>query len=710
MASSRSSSVFPGDQLSVGCWGADASAVAFGAEVGERAVLTGGEVRFGSPPSVQGRKALAEFCCAVAVWRSGNVVEWRDQLRQLAVGSGRSHLSGSSGSSMIGFDSGNGSRVAVPRREGYAPLREYAALGDGRTVALLARDGSVDWLTMPDLDSPTVFGAVLDARRGGCFALEPEPPYQVNRRYLPDTNVAETTFTTAEGAVRVTDALTLPGTALAPTRELVRKVEGLSGAVPVRWHVQPRFGYGTADPRIDRRAGVPIASAGTDAVAVCTWGAGEPVCTGAAIEGGFEIRMGSQAELALSFAHEEPLVVPARSECAARLEETGRRWRAWLRDRSGAGPWQEAVTRSALALKLLVFAPSGAVAAAATSSLPEEIGGGRNWDYRFSWLRDSVFTLDAFLSLGCPGEAQAYFWWLMHATQLTEPRLRPLYRLDGGVRAPERALALEGYRGSAPVRAGNAAAEQLQLDIYGELLQTAWAYATASGQLDADIARRLARVADFVCANWRRADAGIWEVRSEPQHFTQSKMMCWIALDRALRLAERGLLSHRHARAWRREQDAIEVFIETRCASEDQDSYVRSAGVEEVDVSVLLGLLRGYASPQHPRMRGTIQAIRRDLARGPFVYRYGGDDGLQGTEGAFVACSFWLAEALARSGHLEEAAELMDELVGLANDVGLYSEEIDPTTGDFLGNMPQGLTHLALISAACAITERAMTS
>ncbi|MEV0054935.1 glycoside hydrolase family 15 protein [Saccharopolyspora shandongensis] len=609
---------------------------------------------------------------------------------------------------MIGSDLGNGSRVVVPRREGYAPLRDYAALGDGRTVALLARDGSVDWLTVPDLDSPTVFGAVLDARRGGSFALEPELPYQVSRRYLPSTNVVETTFATAEGAVRVTDALTLPGTALTPTRELVRKVEGLSGAVPMRWCVQPRFGYGTAGLRIKRRADVPVASAGTDAVAVCTWGAGEPVCSGAEIAGAFEIRMGSQADLALSFAHQEPLVVPARSECAARLEETGHQWRAWLRDRSGAGRWQEAVTRSALALKLLVFAPSGAVAAAATSSLPEEIGGGRNWDYRFSWLRDSAFTLDAFLALGCPDEAQAYFWWLMHATQFTEPRLRPLYRLDGGVRAPEHVLALAGYRGSAPVRVGNAAVEQLQLDTYGELLQTAWLYAMAAGRLDADIARRLARVADFVCASWRQADAGIWEVRSAPQHFTQSKMMCWIALDRALRLAERGLLSRRHARAWRREQVAIEDFIETRCLSEDRSSYVRSAGAEDVDVSVLLGLLRGYGSPQHSRLHGTIEAIRRDLARGPFVYRYGGDDGLQGTEGAFVACSFWLAEAIARCGHVEEAAELMDQLVGLANGVGLYSEEIDPATGEFLGNMPQGLTHLALISAACAITEQAV--
>ncbi|UGY92009.1 glycoside hydrolase family 15 protein [Streptomyces gobiensis] len=591
-------------------------------------------------------------------------------------------------------------------RDGYAPLRDYAAIGDGRTVALVARDGSVDWLAVPDLDSETVFAAVLDAQRGGRFVLEPAVAYGVDRRYLPGTNVLETTFTTDLGVVRVTDAMTLPDpTGLTPVRELQRRVEGLAGNVPMRWSVTPGFGYGARTLRMSRRSGVPVASCGADALAVCTWEAGEPHCTQDAVSGRFETRPGSRALIALCFAHQDPLVFPTRAECEARLDHTCAVWRRWLDGRACHGPWRQAVERSALALKLLVFAPSGAVAAAATSSLPEHIGGVRNWDYRFSWIRDSAFTLDAFLELDCPHEAQAYFWWLMHATQLTHPRLRVLYRLDGGARAPERVLPLEGYRGSSPVRTGNAAGSQLQLDTYGELLQLTWLYASATGRLDADIARRVAGMADLVCRTWQAPDAGIWEVRSQPRHFTQSKMMCWVALDRAIRLADRELIPQRHADRWRREREAIREFVETRCFSDRKGSYVRAAGSQELDASLLVGLLHGYAGPDQPRMLGTIEAIRRELAHGPFVHRYSGEDGLPGTEGAFLACSFWLAECLARCGRRDQAADLMNELVGLANDIGLYSEEIDPSTGAFLGNMPQALSHLALIRTACAINE-----
>ncbi|RNL71227.1 glycoside hydrolase family 15 protein [Streptomyces sp. I6] len=592
------------------------------------------------------------------------------------------------------------------RRDGYAPLRDYAAIGDGRTVALVARDGAVDWLTVPDLDSETVFAAVLDARRGGRFTLEPAVAYGVDRRYVPATNVLETTFTTARGVVRVTDAMTLPKAGLTPVRELLRRVEGLSGSVPMAWNVVPGFCYGTRAPRIGRRADVPVASAGASACAVRTWDAGEPRCARDAISGRFETRAGSRALIALCFAHQDPLVFPTRAECEERLEHTCSVWRGWVNGRTCRGPWKQAVERSALALKLLVFAPSAAIAAAATSALPEQIGGVRNWDYRFSWIRDSAFTLNALLDLGCPDDAHAYLWWLMHATQLTHPRLRVLYRLDGGARAPERTLPLEGYRGSAPVRVGNDAAGQLQLDIYGELLQTVWLHTAATGRLDADIARRVAGIADLVCRTWREPDAGIWEVRSSPQQFTHSKMMCWVALDRSVRLADRGVIRNRHAGRWRRERRAIREFVETRCFSERRNSYVRAAGGHELDAGLLLGLLHGYADPDQPRLGGTIEAVRDELAHGPFVRRYTGEDGLPGSEGAFLACSFWLAECLARCGRQDEAAELMDRLVALANDVGLYSEEIDPATGEFLGNMPQALSHLALISAACAIGGR----
>jgi GH15 family glucan-1,4-alpha-glucosidase len=291
----------------------------------------------------------------------------------------------------------------------------------------------------------------------------------------------------------------------------------------------------------------------------------------------------------------------------------------------------------------------------------------------------------------------------MHASQLTHPHLRVLYRLDGGARAPERKLSLHGYRGSQPVRAGNAAAGQRQLDTYGELLQTAWLYANTGHRIDRDIARRLAEAADLVCAIWREPDAGIWEVRSEQRHFTQSKMMCWIALDRAGELADRGLLPDRHVKRWRREAEAIREFIETRCFSVEKHSYVRSADSDELDASVLLGVLFFYGDARSDRWSGTIEAVRRELGDGPFVRRYTGGDGLAGSEGAFLACSFWLVESLARAGRVEVAVELMDELVGLANDVGLYAEEIEPVSGAFLGNFPQGLSHLALISAALAL-------
>ncbi|MFF9864668.1 glycoside hydrolase family 15 protein [Streptomyces sp. NPDC013953] len=591
----------------------------------------------------------------------------------------------------------------VPRTGGYVPLRDYAVIGDGRSAALIARDGAVDWIGLPDLDSPAVFGAVLDADRGGRFLLEPAVPHRSERRYLPDTNVLETTFVTPHGTVRVTDALTLRDeVALAPMRELLRRVDGVSGTVPMRWSVRPRFGYGTRTTRLVRRAGVPVATAGTDALAVCAWDAGEPVIEADAISGGFPAVPGRSALIAMPFAHQEPLVLPARAECEARLERTCAAWRRWAAARLPTGRWHQAVMRSLLTLKMLVFAPSGAVAAAVTTSLPEHLGGERNWDYRFSWVRDSAFTLAAFLRLGCPAEAHAYFWWLMHASQLTHPRLQVLYRLDGGTRTREETLPWEGYRGSSPVRTGNAAAGQTQLDTYGELLQTAWLYARATGSLDVDVSRRLAEVADLVCATWQEPDSGIWEVRSEPRHFTQSKMMCWVALDRAADLAGRRLIPDRNLARWNAARHEIATFVETRCVSPRRRCYVRSAGSEDLDAAVLLGHLHGYEGDVH-RVGATITAVEQELRHGPFVDRYSGEDGLRGSEGAFLACSFWLAESLARAGRPAQAIDLMDELVSLANDVGLYGEEIDPATGDFLGNLPQGLSHLALISAACAL-------
>jgi GH15 family glucan-1,4-alpha-glucosidase len=591
------------------------------------------------------------------------------------------------------------------RVRGYAPIRDYAAIGDGRTVALVAGDGSIDWLPFPALDSPSVFGAILDSKAGGRFAFHPEVPFTAERRYLPDTNVLETTFVTDEGTVRLTDALTIPLGPLGPFMELQRRIEGRSGSVPMHWSVEPRFGYASRRARCSRRGTVLVFESEADAVAVISDQAGSPESGDEQIEARFEVHAGTEAVVALSFAHQEPLVLPTRAELDQRFEKTCTVWREWAHGRSYSGPWEDAVLRSALALKLLVHSPSGALAAAATTSLPEVFGGERNWDYRFCWIRDSAFTLNAFLSLGCPVEARAYFWWLMHASQLTHPKLQVLYRLQGGDRAPEQELPLEGYRGSRPVRVGNAAAGQRQLDIYGELMQTAWLYAEAGNRIDRDIARRLAHIADFVCEIWQEPDSGIWEVRSEPVHFTQSKMMCWVALDRALRLAGNGFIPGKHAARWLATSAAISDFIETKCWSPAKRSYVRYAGTEELDASLLLGVLHGYESTPESRSRDTVAAIGRELAHGPYLLRYSGEDGLSGSEGAFITCSFWLAEALARQGQPDQAVELMDQLIALANDVGLYSEEIDLATGEFAGNFPQGLCHLALISAAIAIKE-----
>jgi GH15 family glucan-1,4-alpha-glucosidase len=595
---------------------------------------------------------------------------------------------------------------ASRRDDEYVPIRDYAVIGDGRTAALVARDGSIDWLCVPDLDSGSVFGAILDPNRGGAFRLAPAEPFTSERRYLDDSNLLETTFRTAQGAVRVTDSMPLPLGGLAPTRELARSIEGLSGEVAMRWEVEPRFGYGQSPTRIGRRAGVPVADSGPDAMAVLSFEAGEAHPSADRIEGQFTARGGQRAMLALSIAHGDPLVLPARDAIELRTAATLEYWWSWAKERSYDGPWRKEVIRSALTLKLLIHASSGAIAAAATTSLPEELGGVRNWDYRYSWIRDSSATLDALLSLGCPHEGDAFFWWLLHASQLSHPEVSVLYRLDGRAGLPETELDLSGYQGSEPVRIGNAAAPQRQLDVYGHLLQTAWLFVEAGGRLSADTSSRLARTADLVCSIWNEEDSGIWEVRGMTRHFTQSKMMCWVALDRACRLGAGGHIPAKNSSRWRAEASAIRRFVSDRCWSPERESYVRFPGASETDASILLPMLMGYgAEDERRRLLATIGNIRDELGSGALLHRYQGEDGLPGQEGAFLACSFWLVDALGRLGETEEAGELMGELLTKSNDVGLYAEEIDPASSAFLGNFPQGLVHLALINAAVTLQD-----
>jgi GH15 family glucan-1,4-alpha-glucosidase len=590
----------------------------------------------------------------------------------------------------------------VRRVDGFAPIGAYGAIGDGRTVALVALDGSIDFLSLPNLRSPTTFAALLDPERGGRFALAPEGDFEAERRYLERTNVLETVFRTASGAVRVTDALTLEDGVLLPWVEVARRVEGLEGSVRMRWSVEPRFDWGRAEPRIRMRGGTPVAEAANVHVAVKSWDAGEPGVAEGRIGATFETAPGSRALLALAAVELGPVPVPRREDVERRLDGTCAGWRRWLDNWEYDGPWAEPVARSALALRLLVHTPDGAIAAAPTTSLPERIGGDRNYDYRYAWVRDSAFTLDALIALGLRPLVHESFSWLLRAIAQTEPDVRPFYALDGSV--PERLeeLPLRGYRDSRPVRYGNAAKSQLQLGSWGDLLETADLYVREGNAFDDETGRRLADTLDRLCVIWRDEDSGIWEL-DDLRHYTVSKLSCWTAFDRALRLVDEGQLPGDHAARWREEREVVREFVETRCFSEARGSYTFSADSEELDASVLRAARMGFADPAGERMAGTIAAVREELsAGGPLLYRYSGQ---KGEEGAFLACSFWLVEALARAGRMDEARATMDELLPLANDLGLYSEEIDPETHELLGNFPQGLTHLALVTAAGAVAD-----
>jgi GH15 family glucan-1,4-alpha-glucosidase len=399
-------------------------------------------------------------------------------------------------------------------------------------------------------------------------------------------------------------------------------------------------------------------------------------------------------------ADREPIPFPPRAEVERRLEGTCAAWRRWI-DEVYEGPWQEAVLRSTLALKLLIQAPTGAIAAAATSSLPEAIGGERNFDYRYSWIRDSTFTLDALARLGLREQVHGSLSWLIKATWPTHPRMQPFYELRGGVPRGYEQLPLAGYRGSQPVVKGNAAEGQSQLGNYGDLLETIHYYVRNGNALDRETGVRVAEVADYVCLVWRNEDSGIWEL-DEQRHYTISKIGCWVALDRAQKLAELGEIPHEGRARWRDTADELQEWIERNCWSAEKETYTFHAGTDDLDAAVLLSARNRYCDPFLGRLDSTIEAVRRELAEGPLVWRYSGQ---RHVEGAFLACSFWVCDALVRCDRHDEATALMDELVELANDVGLYAEEAEPG-GRMLGNFPQALTHLSLINTAAAIAEK----
>ena len=408
---------------------------------------------------------------------------------------------------------------------------------------------------------------------------------------------------------------------------------------------------------------------------------------------------GSRHLLCLVGVHDEPVVFPRLDQVATRIDRTADFWQQRASAMSYDGPYRDAVVRSALALQLLISRSSGAIAAAATMALPERIGGSANYDYRYQWVRDASFILDAFIGIGFQAQAHASFTALQRATNRTHPRMQPMFRLDGDPRLPDETLDLRGCRDSRPVRIGNGAAGQLQLGTFGDLLDMTWRYTTDGHVLDDRTARRVADVANLVTALWTCDDAGIWELQGAQRPYTNSKMACWVALDRAITLSEDGHVPGARVDDWRDERARIRRFVERHCWSQIRNSYTLYAGSHELDASVLLAARMRYPADDD-RLRATVDAIRADLGAGPFIYRY---SGAQRNEGAFLACSFWLVEALASVGRVDEASELMDELVTVGSDVGLLSEEIDPTSGALLGNYPQGLSHLALINAALVL-------
>jgi GH15 family glucan-1,4-alpha-glucosidase len=586
------------------------------------------------------------------------------------------------------------SRPVPTRPDGFVPIASYAALGDGRTVALVAEDGRIDWLPLPTLDAPPGFAAMIDPVSGGYIELTPEGPATVDRRYLPETNVLETTFTTASGTVRVVDALAVGRSGRLPWSELIRQVEGVAGHVTLRWAVRPGSRFETVRPWTEEKRGALLLHVGDQNLAVRTFDAGEPRVDDHGVSGQFATSAGSHSLLAVSSSDDAPVFVTSRDEVEAHLAVTVDRWHEWSRSVDYDGRWSDNVRRSALALKLLHFADTGAVAAAATTSLPERIGGDKNWDYRYMWVRDTSFTADAFLALHMHEEIQSVVNWLLGTVRRTGPGLHIFYRLDGSLPDTEKKLRARGYRDSRPVRAGNGAATQIQLGCFGDLFDTVLRYVEGGHLLDPGTGRMLADLADHCCDTWSTEDAGIWELHTN-RHYTISKMGCWVALDRASRLAAMGEIPAGHADRWAREADEVRTWVNEHCWSEGKRSYTFYAGTDDLDAATLLAARTGFDRGE--RLAGTVRAVRRELGRGPLLYRY---TGMDAEEGCFLACTFWLVGALTELGELDEACTLMDQAVALANDVGLLAEMMDPADGAMLGNVPQALSHLTLINAA----------
>jgi GH15 family glucan-1,4-alpha-glucosidase len=589
-------------------------------------------------------------------------------------------------------------------------IDDYALIGNCRSAALIGRDGSVDWLCWPKFDSPSVFGALVDAERGGRFCVRPVGAFETSRRYLPETNVLETTFKTGAGVATLRDCMTVSGqqdqkSSLLPEHELLRELEGQAGEVEFEVRYAPRPDYARRTPRLRRHRAFGVWLQDGGSVVILNSDVGLDLVEGdQEAAGRIRISAGQQRHFALSFTGPGPAIIPALGPAAhARLERTIQWWRQWADQSTYDGPYRHNVVRSALALKLMTYAPSGAIIAAPTTSLPERMGGSLNWDYRYCWLRDASFVVRALFALGYRDEANAFVSWMLQATRLTWPQLQVLYDVFGEAHVPETELHhLSGFMGSRPVRVGNAAWAQLQLDIYGELIDAAARFISQGGSFDRQAVRLLDDLGETVCRRWREPDSGMWESRGERTHHTQSKVMCWVALDRLVRLHEGGHVDVQVDR-FRSERDAIRAAIERRAYNARLGTYTGEFDGDQLDASLLLLPVYGYVQADEPRMQRTTQCVVQRLGSRDLVRRHSAASGQ--TEGAFGACSFWAVEALALGGQLECARTRFERVLGYANDVGLFAEEVDPQSGAALGNFPQAFTHVAMINSALILEE-----
>jgi GH15 family glucan-1,4-alpha-glucosidase len=585
-------------------------------------------------------------------------------------------------------------------------IEDYAMIGDTGSVALVGNNGSIDWLCVPRFDSGACFAALLGTDRNGHWQIAPGGESQnVDRRYRPGTLILETEFETTDGAARIVDCM--------PPRnghpEVIRVVQGVRGHVPMRLELNGRFDYGRRIPLVQRAQGGVVAVAGPEAIYLQA--SVDLDISDASVTTEFTIAEGEQTEFRLVWfpSHE---AVPDMADSTAALNRTEEWWQAWSGRCAYQGPDRETVLRSLITLKALTYAQTGSIVAAATTSLPEEIGGVRNWDYRFCWLRDSAFTVAALARLGYTEEAVALGAWLRRAVAGDPSQLQIMYGIGGEHRLTELELPwLSGYEGSGPVRVGNAASDQFQLDIFGEVIAGAYHAAQAGVRPRDDPATspglNIHAMIDEVELRWRQPDEGIWEVRGQRQHFTYSKFSAWYAVDRALKLAE---MTGREVPVdrWQSLRTEIHGDICAKGFDADRNTFVQYYGGTALDASLLLIPGSGFLPNDDPRVLGTVEAIKRELASGPFVARYSTDegvDGLAGTEGAFLICSFWLVNALAAVGRTQEAHQHLDALLALQNDVGLLSEEYDPMANRFLGNFPQAFSHIGLLSSILSLHE-----